>query len=171
MSAETDKAMEQAPQAAVARMNNRSSSNGSSGTDPVSLLMAILPKLLERKEDDREDVLEKIEGLQTEELASLREQLRGARKQLQRVIKSQELVLNELRELREQQAAVGNAVLHLAQEMSRVEILGETPEVAEPDLYEGLSSSIAGDPVARRAAGEQKRSQQKTRKNPRHERS
>lgn len=165
MSVETDKAMEEALQAAVARMN-RPSTNGSSGSDPISLLMAVLPKLLENR-SDREDVLEKIEGLQTEDLAVLREQVRLARKQLHRLLTSQEVVLEELRQLREQQAAVGNAVLHLAKEMARVEILEQMPD--DVGIDEDLPSSVAADPVRRRAS-EQSRSQYKTRKNPRHER-
>jgi superfamily II RNA helicase len=122
--------MEEALQSAIARMSKQESSNG--GANPLNLLMAILPKLLANNEE-REDLVEKIEGLEKDSLAPLQEQIHGLRKQVHRAMKMQAAIIEELRELRDQQTAVGNAVLHLAQQMSRVGIVEGSYEDDEFD--------------------------------------
>jgi hypothetical protein len=117
------KAMEEALQSAVARPSKQDGGNNG-GANPLSLLMAVLPKLLSNDED-REDIVEKLEGLEKETLVPLQEQIHGLRKQVQRVTKFQAAIIEELRELRDQQTAVGNAVLHLAQQMARVGIVDD----------------------------------------------
>jgi hypothetical protein len=116
------KAMEEALQSAVARMSKQDSSNGNGAANPLNLLMAILPKLL-ANDTQREDLIEKIEGLEKDSLVPLQEQIHGLRKQVHRVTKLQAAIIEELREMREQQSAIGNAVLHLAKQMSRVGIV------------------------------------------------
>jgi hypothetical protein len=138
MSSDT-KAMEEALQAAVAKMN-RGGTNGAAppplAADPLSLLMAVLPKLLESREP-REDIVEKLEGIQSEELGPLREQVRLMRVQLHRLRKAQEETTEILHQLREQQNAVGEAVLHLANQMARFEIVEDEDDVDdELDIYE-----------------------------------
>lgn len=133
MSSDT-KAMEEALQSAVARMSKQDGgANG--GANPLNLLVAILPKLL-NNDQEREDLVEKLEGLEKDSLVPLQEQIHGLRKQVHRVTKLQAAIIEELREMREQQSAVGNAVLHLAQQMSRVGIVedqfDEDDEFDEP---------------------------------------
>lgn len=176
MSTDTTKAMEDALQAAVARMSGGGSNGDASGTtggmpmEPMGLLMALLPKLLENN-DEREDLAEKLDELEKEKFGPLQEQIRGARKQIHRVFKVQELCLAELREMREQQTAIGNAVLHLARQMARVEIMDDISDdsrasydddddddyddddddelLADADVYDDLSSAIAAERKSR----------------------
>jgi hypothetical protein len=160
MSTGTDKALEEALQAAVARMNK----NGNSAPttpEPIALLMALLPKLLEKNEE-RDDLLEKIDELQKDDLATLREQVRGARKQLHRVLKTSEIILAELGQLREQQTAVGNAVLHLARQMSRVQILEEMPD--DEGIDEDELSTFVTRPARRATAAEPENTRRQPRK-------
>jgi hypothetical protein len=174
MSSDT-KAMEDALQAAVAKMN-RSASNGAApaAADPLSLLMTLLPKLLENRESP-DEIVEKLEGLQSEELAPLREQVRLVRVQLHRVRKSQQDTLEALHQLREQQAAVGEAVLHLAKQMSRLEIFEGADDVDDDDdLYAPdppPPSRRAESAAPRRATIQPPKTSIRTKKNSRHERS
>lgn len=117
------KAMEEALQLAVARMSKQDG-NGNGAANPMSMLAAILPKLL-ANDVDREDLVEKLEGLEKDSLGPLQEHVIGLRKQVQRVAKTQATILEELAALREQQTAIGNAVLHLAQQMARVGIIDD----------------------------------------------
>jgi uncharacterized coiled-coil protein SlyX len=129
------KAMEEALQMAVAHMARQQDGGGNGATNPLNLLAAVLPKLL-ANDEEREDLVEKLEGLEKETFAPLQEQILGLRKQVHRVGKLQEAIIAELQELREQQTAVGNAVLHLAEQMSRVGIvedqLGDDYDDLEP---------------------------------------
>jgi hypothetical protein len=127
VSTDTTKAMEEALQAAVARMAKPDGGGPAPTADPMGLLMAVLPRLLASNEE-REDLAEKLEGLEKDAFVPLQEQLRGLRKQVHRVSKMQEELLGELRELREQQTAVGSAVLHLAEQMARVQIIDDGPD-------------------------------------------
>jgi len=154
VSTDTTKAMEEALQAAVARMSQGDKGPGAMPTDPIGLIMTLLPKLLSNDEE-REDLVEKLEGLEKESFAPLQEQIRGMRKQLHRVAKVQEEILEALRELREahadvreQQTAVGNAVLHLAEQMARVEILADEPEDPD-DGYEPMLAPSRPKPAVR----------------------
>lgn len=124
MSTDTTKAMEEALQAAVTRMTHGDKAPSATPTDPIGLLMALLPKLLSNDEE-RGDLVEKLEGFEKETMVPLQEQVKGMRKQLHRLARAQDEVLEALRELREQQTAVGNAVLHLADQMARIELLDE----------------------------------------------
>jgi len=130
------KAMEEALQAAVSRMNkpDGSSGGGGGGTDPLGVLAAVLPKLLENR-GEREDLAERVEAVRTEDLAPMREQIRAIRVRLHQLAKSQDAVLSALDQLREQQTAVGEAVLQLARQMARIEVLSEPedePEIPAP---------------------------------------
>jgi hypothetical protein len=119
------KAMEEALQMAVAHMARQQDGGGGNGaSNPLHLLAAVLPKLLSNDEE-REDLVEKLEGLEKETFGPLQEQILGLRKQVHRVGKLQEAIIAELQELREQQTAVGNAVLHLAEQMSRIGIVDD----------------------------------------------
>ena len=175
MSNERTKAMEEALQAAVSRMNK--SDGGASGmaADPIGMLMTLLPKLLENN-DEREDLVEKLDGLEKETFHELKEQLRGLRKQVHRLFKAQQEALEELRDLREQQTAVGQAVLHLAEQMSRLDIvddIGDEPEeedfededlLDDPDVYQDLSSAIAADRGRPKTTTTQRRKRQRPRR-------
>jgi hypothetical protein len=150
MSGNTTQAMQDALQAAVSRMSDTNGGAKSAGADPIGLIMSVLPKLLENKEE-REDIVEKLEGMEKETFSPLQEQMHGMRKQLHRVFKLQQLLVEELRQMREQQTAVGNAVLHLAEQMARIQIVDELPYdddgdddmLADGDIYEDLPSAIA----------------------------
>jgi hypothetical protein len=177
VNAESTKAMEEALQAAVKRMNaqNGHSGNGGNGSngvnapeatgmmngavEPMGMLMSFLPKLLQNN-DGRDEVLEKLEGLQKEEMAPMREQVLLLRKQLHRVLKTQELMLVEFRELRKQQTAVSHAVLDLAAQMARVEIVNELPEEDE-EIYERGTSAAPGGQVRTRTQNEHGRAEPK----------
>lgn len=132
MSAESTKAMEEALQAAVRRMNG----GGGDTPDPIGLISSILPKLLspEDAEEERDEVLEKLEGLKREDLGTLREQVQLLRKQVHRIWKSHEELLARVKELAEGQQAAADAVLQLARHMARVRIIEELPgdETGEP---------------------------------------
>ncbi len=154
MSTDTTKAMEEALQAAVAKMT-KSDGGASPMADPVGLLMSVLPRLLASNEE-REDLVEKFDNLEKDTLAPLQEQIRGLRKQVHRVFKMQEDLVEDLRALREQQTAVGNAVLHLAEHMARVQIVDDAPDdYDEPIDDPRLRRSPATDLGRARSTGEQ----------------
>ena len=62
-------------------------------------------------------------GIQAEELTPIREQLRIVRLHLLRLRRSQDDVLVAIAQLREQQTAIGEAVLHMAKHLERLEIM------------------------------------------------
>jgi DNA repair exonuclease SbcCD ATPase subunit len=169
VSTDTTKAMEEALQAAVARMTKSEGGGAGAGTDPMGLLMSLLPRLLASNEE-REDLVEKLEGLEKESFAPLQEQIRGLRKQVHRVSKMQEELLEELRELREQQTAVGSAVLHLAEQMARVQIVDDVPDDGYDDPYDDVllrrkPSDVVGETGRIKSAGDP--SQRRKRPRPR----
>jgi len=154
---EADKqAMEDALQAAVTKMHS-GGGNGVNGggpglADPISLVMSLLPRLLQNKEA-QEDVAEKIDGLRTEDMAAITEQIRLMRRQLHRVHKTQQMMCKQLAmmheqqgELQEQQTACGEVTLHLVQQMARLEVVedddGESGELAEGPF---VAATLAGD--------------------------
>jgi DNA repair exonuclease SbcCD ATPase subunit len=167
MSGDT-KAMEEALQAAVAKMNRPSNGGSSTTSDMLSALLAVLPKLLENGRDDREDIAEKLDGLQTEEFAPMREQLRQLRMQVHRVRKTQDEVLSALEAMREQQTAIGEAVLQLARQMSRIELLDEANG---DDIYDSVMSAPIAATLSGRASTPSSKTSSRTRKHSRHERS
>lgn len=140
MNAETTKAMQEALQAAVTRMNN--GSNGSAEpkagpTDTIGALagplMSLLPKLLQNNESSGE-MVEKLDALQKGDLSSLREQVQILRKQCYRVLKSQEQLLVKVDAIQREQTAVASAVLDLAHQMTRITFIEDAP--AGEDDYE-----------------------------------
>lgn len=125
MSTDSTKAMEEALQAAAQRLNGN---GGREGPDPLGVLTSILPRLFAHDEDERDELLEKLEGVQREDLAPLREEVLHLRKALHRAVKLQEATLAQVRELAAQQGAVVGAVLELARHMARVQIIEDLPE-------------------------------------------
>lgn len=160
-----NRSMEEALQAAVAQMN-RTGNNAPTPApmDPISMIVSLLPKLLENRES-RDELAEKLEGMQTEELTPIREQLRIVRQQLVRMRRSQDEVLGAIAELREQQTAIGEAVLHLAKHLQRLEILDETSDDA------GFDDAVLTPPSSARRRATPTPPTPKTRRNPRQERS
>lgn len=154
------KAMEEALQAAVTRMNKPAGGGGSGLTDPLGVIAAVLPKLLENR-GEREDIGEKIDGLRTEDIAPLREQMQLVRKKLHRLGKAQEEMMGALDQLRAQQTAIGDAVLELVQQMARVEILDGVPDDMEPEVRAPERRSAAPSRRPARAA----KTPQRVRKN------
>ena len=134
MESDTTKAMQEALQAAVTRMNH-SPGAGESRPSPMETLaplLSMLPALLQNK-DSGEEVTEKLEELRKNELAALQEQVRVLRKQCTHVMKAQEQMLVRLRDLQRQQAAAGDAVLELAQQLARIRFVGGLPEGEDDD--------------------------------------
>ena len=134
MKEDSARAMEEALQAAVARMHAGSARPAGDGPpDAIGLMMTVVSKLMQSNES-REDLIERLDGIQKEDLAIVRSQLKVLRKQVQllveansQLLQTQQGMLAELRELCQQQATVGNAVVDLADQMARVEILEELP--------------------------------------------
>ena len=160
MSDADKQAMEDALQAAVAKMhsngangaNGGSTPNGSGLADPISLVMSLLPRLLQNKEA-QEDVAEKIDGLRTEDMAAMAEQIRLMRRQLHRVHKTQQMMCKQLAmmqeqqgELQEQQTACGEVTLHLVQQMARLEVVeDDDSEPSELDEGSFVTTTLAGN--------------------------
>jgi hypothetical protein len=138
MKAETNRAMEEALQAAVAKMN--SGAPGLPGPsqpmmpalDPMPLLMSVLPKLLERGSGD-DDVGERIASLQKEEFQPLREQLGKQQQLLERLFAAQKAILRKLSAIETVQSAIGGAVTSLTEQMARIELVDDDPMDA-PDF-------------------------------------
>jgi len=132
---DTNKAMQEALQAAVARMNTNASESRGNPMETLAPLLTLLPALLQNR-DSGEDVAEKIEELRKGELTVLRQQVQVLRKQCSRLLKSQEQLLGRLRDLQHQQTAAGDAVLELAQQMARIRFVGDVPPGEDDDEYE-----------------------------------
>ena len=136
METDTTKAMQDALQSAVSRMNN--GTNGSAPAAPeskvsfmetIAPLLPLLPKLLQNS-GASEEVLERIET-QKGDLTSLREQVLILRKQCHRVLAAQEQLLEKVHEIQRQQVAAAGAVLDLAQQMARITFIDDHAEDAE----------------------------------------
>lgn len=143
---ESTKAMQEALQAAVTRMNNGSDSK--IGPDMMSTLMTFLPKLLQNN-GSGEEMLERLDTLQKGDLASLREQVQSLRKQCYRMLKSQEQLLMKVHEIQRQQVAAAGAVLDLAQQMARIRIIDDTADYEDDH---DLSAPAMTGRMASRAA-------------------
>ena len=136
--AENNRAMEEALQAAIAKMNNGApalpapSAPAIPALDPIPLLMSVLPKLLERGSDEN-DVGEQLASLQKEELQPLREQLARQQQLLERVFNAQKAVLRKLSALETVQSAIGGAVTSLTEQMARIELIADDP-IEPPDF-------------------------------------
>ena len=130
------KAMEEALQSAVARMQQAPAPGAGAGMampDPLGMAMAVLPKLLEGN-GAREDLLEKLEELQQEDISALRKQLDVQTQLLERVFRAQKLLLRQVRTLEDSQRTTESAVLELAEQMERVQILEEIP--GDTEVYD-----------------------------------
>lgn len=136
MSTENTKAMQEALQAAVRQMNN---GGPAPPQDPMGMLMTLLPRLLPNG-DDADDLGEKVEGVQ-KDLGDMRAEVRVLRKQLHRVFKMQEQVLAELHEMQQQQVTLSQAVLDLAGQMARIEIIEEPRDDQGRDVGGAPASS------------------------------
>lgn len=138
--ADTTKAMQEALEAAVARMNSASPDQRPPGPDLMSTLMALAPRLLQSTGNGQE-MLERLETLRKGEIAGIREQVQILRKQCFRMLKFQEQLLVKVHEIQRQQVAAAGAVLDLAQQMARLTIVedDEVDQVVEhePDRSVG----------------------------------
>lgn len=132
-----NKAMEDALQAAVTRLGNGGNGSDSMSSspmaDPIGLLMSVLPKLLEGR-GNQDDVTEKLESLQKDDLGPIREQLKAQGEMLRRVYRAQKILLRELRTVRTVQSAMGGVVSNLA---SQLDVIDEA--AADEELYQDLS--------------------------------
>ena len=134
MEHDSTKAMQDALQAAVARMNGPSEPR-SNPMEALAPLLSMLPVLLQNRESG-DDVADKLDELRKGELATLREQVLILRKQCSRMLKSQEQLIDRLCDVQRQQRVAGDAVLELAQQMSRIRFVGDVPPGDEEDDYE-----------------------------------
>ena len=113
--------------------------------------MSIVQKLLQGSESS-EELVEKLDTMRTDDLASLREQVQILRKQCIRVMKSQEQLLEKVDDIRKEQTTIGRAVLDLAHHMAHITFIDDAPagnpyredEADEEDSKRGLSSSLNG---------------------------
>ena len=136
-----NKAMEDALQAAVARIGNGHGSGSdqmasSPMADPIGLLMSVLPKLLEGRGGNQEDVNEKLEALQKDDLAPIRQQMKAQGELLRRVFRAQKILLRELRAVQSVQSALGSVVSNMA---SQLEVIDDG--AADEGLYHDLNHS------------------------------
>jgi hypothetical protein len=133
---ETTKAMQDALQAAVTKMNG----NGSNGLgeskgfspDMMGVLMSVLSKLLQGSESS-EELVEKLEALQKGDITSLRDQVQVLRKQCFRILKSQEQLFLKVEEIQREQNNVARAVLDLAHHMARITFIDDAAEIDDDD--------------------------------------
>ena len=130
---DTSQVMQEALQAAIARMNNGNGSEHKSSTgDIISAFMPLLPKLLQSS-GSGDEMLERLDSMQRADLTPLREQVQILRKQCYRMLKSQEQLLAKVHEIQRQQVAASGAVLDLAQQMARITFV-EDSSAGEDDL-------------------------------------
>ena len=136
METDTTKAMQEALQSAVARLNSGGGHEPKqSPMEMLAPLVSMLPSLLQSRESG-EDVAEKLDELRKGELATLQQQVRVLRKQCAHMMKAQEQMLARLRDLQRQQAAAGDVVLELAQQLARIRFVGDLADGEEDDDYE-----------------------------------
>jgi hypothetical protein len=139
---ETTKAMQQALEAAVSRMNNTGNGNGngphavgeSKGFSPemMGVVMSVLSKLLQGSESS-EELVDKLDALQKGDLTALRDQVQILRKQCFRMLKSQEQLFLKIEEIQREQNNVARAVLDLAHHMARITFIDDPAEIDEDD--------------------------------------
>ena len=134
------KAMEDALQAAVSRMGNGQppAQPMASGLDPMSLILTFLPKLLESNDTAGEEIAEKLESFQKDEIAPIREQLAAQDKTLERILVAQRVLLRELRAIHPVLSALSGVVANLTEQMARIEVVDSNQQDAMyPDLDSG----------------------------------
>ena len=123
MNPETTKAMQEALQAAVARMNTGGTGDGRPPmADLIATAVAILPKLMQSF-GSSEEVLQRLDAIRKTDMTGLREEMQAIRKQNHRLFKFQEEILVKVHEIQRQQVAAAGAVLDLAQQMARITFL------------------------------------------------
>jgi hypothetical protein len=133
--------MQEALQAAVARINNSSAEvRPPAAPDMFGMMMTVLPKLLQGSQSS-EELVEKLDALQKGDLTVLREQVQILRKQCYRLLKSHERLLTKVEDIQMQQASSGRAVLDLAHHMSRITFIDDVP--GGEDEYEHGSEAVA----------------------------
>ena len=136
MDTETTKAMQDALQSAVSRMNSNGSSHGggeSKGSpDMMGVVMSVLTKLLQGSQSS-EELVEKLDAVQKGDLTTLREQVQILRKQCFRILKSQEQVFLKVEEIQREQTNVARAVLDLAHHMARITFIDDAGDNDDDD--------------------------------------
>jgi hypothetical protein len=163
MSADTTQMMHEALQAAVTRLNghNGSAEPRAAPPDTIGTLLSFVPKLLQNNEAGGQ-MLDKLDALQKGDLTSLRGDVQILRRQCFRVFKSQEQLLTKLGELEKQQAAIGHAVLELANQLARITFVGsdgDDDSNAPPDRDEPRPDLSRNNRTATRQDGRGKRRQ------------
>jgi len=134
--------MQEALQAAVKRMNNAPPPPEiASPTDPFSMLMSIIPKLM-NSNGDRDDVLDTPDAIKKEDVAELQAGMEAFRKMLYRVSKMQEQTIAELRDLQKHQVALSQAVLDLASHLERIQIV---PDGIDDSVDESMDETSRPD--------------------------
>jgi hypothetical protein len=160
---DTSKAMQEALQSAVTRMNNGSNTSEPKGmpTDMMGVLMSIVPKLLQGSESS-EELVEKLDALQKGDISSMKEQLQLLRKQCFRMGKAQEQLMKKIEEIQREQGSVARAVLDLAHHMSRITVIDDAPPDDDdypsealhiPDVYSRTESRTNGNGHGMRPRG------------------
>lgn len=146
MSTDT-KAMQEALQAAVARINNGAADiKPAINPDMFGMLMTIVPKLLQGSQSS-EELVEKLDALQKGDMTSLKGEVHILRKQCYRMLKAHERLLTKVEEIQMQQASIGRAVLDLAHHWSRITFIDDVP--GGDDDFE--QDAAPGSDVYRRA--------------------
>jgi hypothetical protein len=91
----------------------------------------LVPKFLNNGAS--EEMLNRLDTLKKNDLSSLRDQVQILRKQCERVLKSQDQLLEKVHDIQRQQIAATGAVLDLAQQMARITFV-ENADEDEDDL-------------------------------------
>jgi hypothetical protein len=172
MKSDSNKAMQEALNATVARMQNGNgaAATGTSmptATDLLGMLMTFLPKLLQNNEASEEMIEkldEKLESLQKGDITALREQVLLLRKQCHRLLKGQAEILSAVGEIQKQQNMANEAIVELAQQMSRMQIIDTlSSDDGYGQRYEHQDAS--GGPARNGGGNDERRPRQKAVKN------
>lgn len=147
MSQDTTQAMQEALQAAVSRMNTGGAESKPGPLEIIGMVAPIVQKLLAGSESS-EEIVDKLEALQTGDLATLREHVHILRKQSIRMMKFQEQLLGKMDEIRKEQNTIGRAVLDLAHQMARITFIDEG-SAGEKDYDEQDEELIAAEGYSR----------------------
>jgi hypothetical protein len=153
---ETTKAMQDALQAAVTRINSNGSNGGAEpkafSGDVMGVLMSVVSKLLQGSESS-EELVEKLDALQKGDLTALRDQVQILRKQCFRMLKSQEQIFLKVEEIQREQNNVARAVLDLAHHMARITFIDDAGVDDEEDGRGPLHASSSGRRTEARVNG------------------
>ena len=166
MKADTNKAMQDALDAAVRSLNNGSAgteSPPSRSADAVGAIMTLLPRLL-RSNEAGEELAEKLDSLQKGDIAALKEQVLILRKQGHRLLKTQELLMAQLAEIDKRQNVMIDAILDLRDQLARIVIVEDLPESAGVEARRSAADR-GGQGHGELLRGPRRRPQQKAAKN------